>query len=127
MAESRLLSEVRLALGREAGLVLFRQNTGQAWTGDVVERRPDVLVLADPRPLHAGLCKGSSDLIGWRMVRVTEDMVGRHLAVFTAIETKSPRGRVTPEQETFIANLQRAGGIAGVARSVDDARRIVLL
>jgi hypothetical protein len=37
------------------------------------------------------------------------------------------RGRPTPEQLAFIAMVQQAGGLAGVARSTDDARAILRL
>ena len=42
-----------------------------------------------------------------------------------AIEVKAERGRVTPEQQRFIDVVREAGGVAGVARSVDDARAIL--
>jgi hypothetical protein len=73
-----------------------------------------VIVLANPRPLHAGLCEGSSDLIGW-----TAD--GR----FAAVEVKSARGRVRDSQRAFIEAVLRAGGVAGVARTLEDAQRIL--
>ena len=31
----------------------------------------------------------------------------------------------TPEQQAFVAMVQAAGGLAGIARSVDDARSIL--
>lgn len=37
-----------------------------------------------------------------------------------AIEVKKPSGRVTPEQQAFIARAAENGGCAFVARSVDD-------
>lgn len=76
------------------------------------------------RLVRYGLCPGSSDLIGLRKVVVTPDMVGQTLAVFTAIEVKD-RGRVTPEQQAFLTMVTQAGGLAGVARSLDDAQRIL--
>jgi dihydroxyacid dehydratase/phosphogluconate dehydratase len=53
-------------------------------------------------------------------------MVGTQLAVFTSIEVKSPTGRVRPEQKTWMDAVQAAGGVAGIARSVKDAQRILL-
>ena len=55
----------------------------------------------------------------------TPDMVGQRIAVFTSIEVKTPTGRVSPEQRQWLEAVQAAGGIAGVARSVEDALRIV--
>jgi hypothetical protein len=73
-----------------------------------------------------GLCKGSADLIGWRTVTVTPDMVGQRIAVFTSIEVKTPTGRLRPEQQQWLDAVQAAGGIAGVARSVEDAQRLTM-
>ena len=92
---------------------LWRNNTG-------------ALKDASGRLVRYGLCQGSSDLIGLRSVTITPDMVGQTVAVFTAIEVKD-RGRLTPEQRAFIAMVQQAGGLAGVARSPEDARAILRL
>ena len=91
---------------------LFRNNVGTARTatGSVVK---------------FGLCKGSSDLIGWTTIEITPEMVGRTVAVFTAIEVKSATGRASKEQKNFIKSIHRCGGIAGVARSLDDAVNVV--
>jgi hypothetical protein len=51
--------------------------------------------------------------------------VGQRLAVFTSIEIKTPTGRVSPQQQTWLGAVQGAGGIAGIARSVPDALQIV--
>ena len=74
--------------------------------------------------MRYGLCKGSSDLIGWRSLTITPDMVGQTVAVFAAIEVKD-RGTPTPEQLHFIAQVQAAGGLAGVARTVAEAEAIL--
>jgi hypothetical protein len=83
-------------------------------------------VLQDRRgvPVRYGLQPGSSDLIGWRTVTITPEMVGQQVAVFTSIEVKTATGRVKPEQQQWLDAVQAAGGIAGVARSVEDALRI---
>ena len=91
---------------------LFRNNTG---------------TLRDQhgRPVSFGLCKGSADLIGYRTVTITPEMVGQQVAIFTSIEVKTPTGRIRPEQQAWLDTIQVAGGIAGVARSVEDALRIM--
>ncbi len=76
--------------------------------------------LADGRILRSGLCKGSSDLIGFCTVTVTEDMVGQRVAVFVALEVKD-KGRLTSEQAQFLDVVKQAGGIAAEVRSVADA------
>lgn len=39
---------------------------------------------------------------------------------FLAVECKTARGRLSPEQIAFLGQVKRAGGVAIVARSVDD-------
>ena len=69
---------------------------------------------------------GGSDLIGYRKVTVTEEMVGQEIAQFAAVEVKTPKGRVKAEQQQFINHVLSAGGVAGVARSVDEAQKLLL-
>ena len=65
-------------------------------------------------------------MIGYRRVRVTEEMVGQEIAQFAAVEVKTPKGRVKPEQQQFINHVLSAGGVAGIARSVDEAQKLLL-
>ena len=85
----------------KAGATVWRNNVGalQDKTGRLV---------------RYGLCKGSSDIIG-----ICHD--GR----FLAVEVKTSTGQVRPEQILFIDAVIAKGGRAGVARSVDDALRIL--
>lgn len=41
---------------------------------------------------------------------------------FLAIELKSETGRLTPEQKAFLGQINANGGIAFMARSIDDVR-----
>lgn len=110
MSEQSIQQQIRLTCSR--GLVrLYRNNTG---------------TLRDQhgRPVQFGLCKGSADLIGWTTRTITPDMVGHQVAVFTSIEVKTATGRLGPEQQQWLDAVQAAGGIAGVARSVEDAQRL---
>ena len=104
---------------------IFRNNTAQGWGGRTVARTEGTITLANPTVIHAGLIQGSSDLIGWRTIRITPDMVGMDVAAFVAIEVKTESGKATPEQETFIRNVRRAGGLAGIARNADQALAIL--
>ena len=122
MRESAVLHRILLACSREATR-LFRCNSGVAWQGKgeairVAQARlvmvyPGDVVLRSAQPLKMGLTTGCSDLIGWTQ----RDGV----AIFTAIECKSDTGRIRPEQITFIEQVRSAGGIAGVARSEQEA------
>lgn len=112
-AETQLQQQIRLALGTRPDARLFRNQVGS---------------LPDPRTgrlVTFGLARGSADLIGWRTIVVTPDMVGRRLAVFTSIEIKTPTGRLRADQQAWLTAVQGAGGIAGVARSVTDAEQLL--
>ena len=77
--------------------------------------------LADGRFISSGLCVGSSDFIGWTPVTITQAMVGRVVAVFTAIEVKASKGRASEKQKHFIQVVKQAGGIAGFAKNTEEA------
>ena len=111
MSEQRIQQEIRIACSR-GDTRLFRNNTG-------------TLKDQNGRPVQFGLCKGSADLIGWKRVTVTPEMVGSTVAVFASVEVKTASGRLRPEQQQWLEAVQAAGGIAGVARSVDDALQIM--
>jgi len=131
MSETDELKRMQLAVARIA--TLFRQNVGLCWIGKAVRyTKPTTVrvgngdvVIRQARPLHAGLVVGSSDLIGWLPVVIRPEHVGKTFAIFTAVEGKSDDGRVRPEQETFIANVNLAGGFAGIARSAAEALALV--
>lgn len=44
---------------------------------------------------------------------------------FVAIEVKTPTGRVSPLQEYQINRINNSGGLAAVARSVDDVKKLL--
>lgn len=124
MSEHALQNAIRNALCDEG--LFFRANVGQAWTGSRIERLPGGRVLIhDARPFTTGLPAGFSDIFGEVPVVVTPEMVGQTVGIFSTVEVKSLRGRATDPQERFIAAVKRAGGRAGVARSVADAIDIV--
>ena len=106
-SEQQIQQHIRLACST-GDTRLFRNNTG-------------TLKDQNGRPVQFGLAKGSADLIGWTTRTITPDMVGQQVAVFLSIEVKTPTGRIRPEQQQWLDAVQAAGGIAGVARSVDDA------
>lgn len=122
--ESAVLKAVMLRVGSLPNVRVFRNNTGQGWVGQMT-RQGALTILKNARPLNAGLVKGSSDLIGWTTLEITPDMVGRKVAVFTAIECKTDSGRTDAEQLKFLQNVQAAGGIAIVARDAETAVGII--
>jgi hypothetical protein len=105
---------------------LFRNNVALGWVGKLVAKENGRVVLDNARPLHAGLCVGSSDLIGWTRVTITPDMVGLQIAVFTGVETKSSRGVVRQEQQLFQSTVRTSGGIAEVVRTLEEMDHLIL-
>lgn len=72
-----------------------------------------------------GLCNGSSDLIGFKTITIRQEHVGKKVAVFAAVECKAPKGKPTTEQLNFIDYILKSGGLAGIARSTEDAKSIL--
>lgn len=122
MAERDELIYPVLMRASEMGARLFRQNVGMAWVGKVIRNGHQVMV-TEARPFHAGLCEGSSDVIGITPVIVTPEMVGKTVGVFTAYEMKTGRLKTTKQQDGFLAMVRRLGGIAKVVRSPDEIER----
>lgn len=104
---------------------IFRNNTGQAWQGKTLKRGPETLTLKHPRPIKFGLCEGSSDYVGWHSIVIDEQMVGKRVAVFVALEAKAKNGKPTLEQLNFINMIKKCGGIAAVVKSIDDAKSAI--
>lgn len=112
MNETDTLQAIRLKVGGRYDTRIFRNNVG-------------ALRDAQGRHVQFGLCQGSSDLIGYQSVEITPDMVGKKVAIFLAIEVKAAKGKATEPQERFIQRVREDGGLAGIARSPDDALAIL--
>jgi hypothetical protein len=135
--ESNIVQRCRMAASK-CGARLFRNNRGLFVTTDSLkmihavamdESAHGVLQLLNSgrlRKVRAGLeVPGSSDLIGWKTIRITPDMVGKDIAVFLGLEGKTEIGKASAEQNIFIENVLKAGGIAGIARNEDDAINLI--
>jgi hypothetical protein len=110
-SEHLIQDEIRLALSQH-GLV-FRTNAGQAWGGKYTNLPGIGNVVINPRKIEL-LPKGFSDLF----------FVGTDGRV-AFIECKDDKGTLRPEQEKFLKLMKSYGHRAGVARSVEDALKIV--
>ena len=111
MSEATVLKKSMLSAS-SAGAKVFRNNVGIAFqpNGQVIKY---------------GLCNGSSDLIGWVPVTITQDMVGLRIAQFLAIECKDKKGRATQEQENFLSNVREGGGIGIITKTGDDVEQLI--
>jgi hypothetical protein len=99
---------------------LFRNNVGSAWTGQSKRLTDGRMIFTNPRPVTFGLCKGSSDLIGWTNIKMTEDMVGKTFPIFTACEVKFGNGKPSKEQTAFVNYIRSINGVAVIAWSFTD-------
>ena len=124
MAERDIQAQALVDLSR-GPIRLFRNNTGMGWAGEVIKRWRNHITIKNARPLNAGLCKGSSDTIGWYTVEITSAMVGKRVAVFAAVEFKD-KTIPTHEQHQFILAVHNAGGVAGVAHSSSEAHQLFI-
>lgn len=97
MSERHLMDSIRAALCAVEGVRVWRNNVG----------------VDTMRGIRYGLGVGSPDLVGIAWGR------------FVGLEVKTPTGRVSKEQTMWLDMVRRFGGVAGVARSVDDAIAIV--
>lgn len=124
MKESVVKATIRRTLANSDDIRLFNNPVGQAWLGKAYPGTTGAVVIKEAARVAFGLQKGSGDLIGWKSITVTPDMVGRKLAVFLSIETKASKGKVRPDQHNWAAQVRKAGGLAGIARSVEEAYQI---
>ena len=123
MTESHLYPQIMQAFSR-GNTRVFRQNAGTAWQGKIIEQSPSRLVLAYPRAIRLGT-PGMADLGGLTSVLVTPEMIGQFIGVDVQIECKFGTGRPTTEQNAYIAMIRQLGGRAGIARSIEEAGRII--
>ena len=127
MAKEQPLVKAILSTCQRPHIRLFRNNTGAVFP---------VGVGGKTRCVRYGLAPGSSDIIGW----MSEQVEGDDLAVFVAIECKSPTARKprNPKsksgkktlahwiaQEKFLKDVAEAGGISGIVRTVEEAKRLL--
>lgn len=102
--EKDIETEIRVALSK-AHLQCWKNRIEACWQCRAKPKKTD------------GLGLGSSDLI------CIVPPTGRLLA----IECKSERGRTTEEQDRWLEQVRKYGGVAGVARSVEEAFALVEL
>lgn len=91
------MDSIRAALCAVEGVRVWRNNVG----------------VDTMRGIRYGLGIGSPDLVGIAWGR------------FVGLEVKTVTGRVSKEQTMWLDMVRRFGGVAGVARSVEDALAIV--
>lgn len=99
MSETLLMRQIWDAVCKQRAFSCWRNNCGVDTTNGV----------------RYGLGVGSADLVGFR----------HSDGKFCAIEVKTKTGRVRKEQKLWIDYVNKNGGNAGIARSVEDALEII--
>lgn len=123
-------SEVQQHIQIEAsklGNKLFRNNSGgcKDATGRVIYYGLGVISSQQNKYFK------SSDLIGFTPITITPDMVGRKLAVFTAVEVKKTKWKYMATerevaQKKFLDVVNMNGGIAIFANSIDSYKKAII-
>lgn len=73
----------------------------------------------------------SSDLVGPTTITITPEMVGKSVAIFTAMEIKPAAFKFSESiprhvhQKNFIDWIKLRGGIAGFASSVEESKQLI--
>jgi hypothetical protein len=117
------------------GARLWRMNSGLAWAAPpkdtlqakktmTVTMNPGDVLLRNGHPVKMGVV-GMSDGGGFVPVKVTDEMIGRTVAVSLWIEDKGGSGRPSTEQRAFIQMVRNFGGRAGISRCEEDVRAII--
>jgi len=118
--ETVIQQEIRLHSQKAyPGLRLFRNECGTAVIKEPGEK---------PRHVRYGLSPSSPDLVGWRSLVITPDMVGQTIAQFVGIEVKTEEGarKNGPHerrQKKWIDLINQSGGLAFIATSPDEANQ----
>lgn len=126
------LTKQILLMASRIGARLYRRNIGMGWIGQsvVIKKRetivvsPGDVVIRNARPFHNGEA-GQFDTWGWKQVTITPEMVGTQIAQHVEIEIKFGKDRMSEEQVKWGAFCERSGVRSGVARTLEDAQKIL--
>lgn len=112
-SEKLIEQEIRISLSKN-GTINFKNDVGMAKTKEGAW-------------IRYGLEVGTSDIIGLTPIKITQDMVGQTVAVFTAVEVKTPATikKTSAQQKSFIKMVLSKGGFAGVAYDIKSALDII--
>jgi hypothetical protein len=114
------------------GARLFRMQVGLFWAGKSqrferaaqIKVQPGDVLIRQGRPVKVGE-EGMGDGIGFVSRVITPDMVGQKVAVYLSIEDKAGTGKASQAQKAWKAMVRSFGGLAGLARTDEDVRRII--
>jgi hypothetical protein len=104
------------------GARLFKNAMGMGFVGRVIEEYDDsaghIVTLKGATRVRFGVQNpGGSDLVGWRPLVITPEMVGMTVAQFVACECKTEGyATASKEQKNFLGQVAAFGGVAVIAR-----------
>ena len=124
MTEHEIQNEIREALQYTPG-TFWRVNVVSGFTGPYIRNSNRTVTITKPSWISSGVPKGFPDLIGIKPVIIRENMIGETIGQFAFIEVKTEHGRLSQDQKLMLALLRSQGGIGGVARSVDEALKLI--
>lgn len=107
MSEKKLQNECFLAVGMMDDVMIMRIHSG-------VFRS-----LTDNRIIKVGV-KGYPDSLLITGVEITQEMVGQKVAIVSAAEFKTDKGKQSTEQKNFQQAFEKIGGIYRIIRKVSD-------
>ena len=111
MLENTIQKKILEASSKWLNIRLFRNNVGAYLIGK--------------RFIKYGLHTGSGDLIGWKKITITPDMIGKNIAVFVSIETKKTKAKPRLDQQVLARRVNDAGGIAIISDSVEKVKELI--
>ena len=98
-----------LLINQPPNVRLFQSRAGMGWTGKSVLKGA-IRIIKNAVPFK-GMPDGFPDCCGWTSVTVTPEMVGKTIAIFTAVEVKTGTQTLKKEQRAFRDIILRMGGI----------------
>lgn len=118
MSESKIQAEMRLRLGSQSDIRIFRNLVGEGFVGNPLT--------GDMRRVKFGLAVGSADLIGITSYRVTPADVGKIVGLFTSVEVKAASdSKIREAQHPWRWMVESRGGIALISHQPSEALYIV--
>lgn len=122
MTEHQIQNHIREILAYYHDLNIFRANVGK---GYLCHKLNGQAGFTTPRWFDIGLPVGFPDLFGYKSITITPEMIGRKFAQFAFVEVKTPKGRISAEQQAIHDVFREAGAIGGIARSAEDSLEIL--
>ena len=127
MAETKIAAEIFADINKQRDKRIFRNNIGLGWVGELLKQGTDYILLKNPRPVKFGVGgDGAADYIGFYSIIITPEMVGKKVAIFSSIESmdKGKKIKKGGAQDDWRSFVKMFGGIAGQARSVEEANSV---